>query len=176
MENIRFKNNRIINWARYNFGTAKMKANFAKITQDPVKLEKLAFNRNIIVVSAVAGNINTPYAILGDLSNFDHFRRYFEYSIYENMVLTPLAGNSSVPVSALGKLSNINNLYKVVERNSRVIKMVELAKRSNSGKELTDLASCPVLHVKYAVAFNSHTPLGVVSQLQISFHLDLDKD
>jgi hypothetical protein len=157
MENIRFRNSRVMNWARYH-GTSGMQAKFATITKDPVKLSKLGLSKNISVLAAVAGNICTPNFTLGDLSNYDLFQKYFEYHEYENMVLTPLAGNLSAPIPALGRLSNVNSLYNIVRENPKVKKIVELARYSHSPDELTELSACPILHVKHAVAFNSHTP------------------
>ena len=59
MENIRFRNSRVINWYRRSFlATYKMKTNFATITNDSSKLEKLVIrNRERVgIVAAAAGN------------------------------------------------------------------------------------------------------------------------
>lgn len=164
MKNVRFMKNRAINLIKYPFnwirchGTPGMKAKFAATTKDPVKLATLAFSKELAVVGAVAGNIFATEATLENFIHYDLFRKYFEYSEYENTVLIPLAGNKAAHAFTIGELSKNPRLYEVVANNPRVIKIVDSAIQSDSSAFLAVLSSCTILHVRQAIKQNKHTP------------------
>ena len=165
MANVRFIKNRAINLIKYPVnwirchGTPGMQAKFALTTKDSAKLATLvSFSKKLTVLGTVAGSVYADEATLEDLSHYDHCRRYFEFSEYENKVLIPLAGNAAAHPFTIGKLSSNPRLYEAVAKNPRVIKIVDSARQSDSSAFLAALSSCPILHVRQAIKQNKHTP------------------